>query len=86
VIELGSAVWLLATPGSLSPTLRAACAVAVGFLWFWTFVVMVPLHNRLGRIGAAPGLVRRLVLAHAARTAVWTAKALALSVAVWAGG
>jgi len=79
-------LWLLATLGALSPTLRVACAVAVGFLWFWTFVVEVPLHNRLGRIGAAPGLVRRLVSAHAVRTAVWTAKALALSAADLAGG
>jgi hypothetical protein len=65
-------------PGTLSPMLRMGCAVPKGHLWLWKLAAMVPLHRRLGDTGATPGFVT----AHAARTA----KALSLSVAVWAGG
>lgn len=69
VAELGLSIgWLMESPHDWSARIAAVLTVV---LWGWTFLVMVPLHNRLQ---AAPDGrdAARLVAGNVVRTAVWT--------------
>lgn len=70
---------LLALPGFTAGRVEAAMAIAgaamVVLVWASTFLVQVPLHERLSR-GADAALVRRLVRTNWARTVLWTAHAV----------
>ena len=40
--------------------------------WFWTFLVFVPLHNRIGSGSIEPEILHKLVRWNWARTILWT--------------
>ena len=59
------------------PGAATACGFAlVALLWGLTFLVMVPLHDRLAREGFSLGVVRALVRWNWPRTIAWTLRGL----------
>jgi len=82
------AVELLAALAALLPSLRPAflgqnaaiaSATLVVLIWASTGLLQVPLHNRLAANPTAE-TIRRLVLSNWLRTALWSARAVLLSV------
>lgn len=65
-------------PASLSAVQAVTGAVLAGLTWASTFLLSVPLHNRLHR-GFDRTAVQRLVATHWVRTVLWTARAGLLS-------
>lgn len=56
--------------------------VCLGIVWVSTFVLQVPLHNRLSG-GFDPSLVRSLVNTNWIRTIAWTVKGLFFLLSLW---
>jgi hypothetical protein len=82
------AVELLTALAALLPSLRPAflttsaaiaSATLVVLIWASTGLLQVPLHNRLAANPSAE-TIRRLVLSNWLRTALWSARAVLLSV------
>jgi hypothetical protein len=72
LIELSTGAWLaVALPEARTPALLGLGMLAA--IWLSTFLVQVPLHNRLAR-GFDPGAQRRLVATNWVRTALWSAR------------
>jgi hypothetical protein len=85
------AVELLTALAALYPNLRPAfvsqpTAIASGVLvlaiWVSTGLIQVPLHNRLAANPTAE-TIRRLILSNWLRTALWTARAILLTAALF---
>ena len=70
-------VWL-AGSGGLVP---AISAFLVAIVWLSTFLLQVPIHNRL-KSGKDERLIRRLVATNWVRTISWSLKALLLTLAL----
>ena len=71
VAELGLAAWLawqLRTPAA---GWGLALVVAI---WLVTFLISVPLHNRLAEVGADAGAIKSLVQTNWLRTVFWTGR------------
>ena len=73
-------VWLAGSGGLVS----AISASLVAIVWLSTFVLQVPIHNRL-KSGKDERLIRRLVATNWVRTIAWSLKALLLTLAVGEG-
>lgn len=73
LIELGTAVALIALAPSVAPTAVAGLAL-LAIIWVSTFTLQVPCHARLAR-GFDPEVHRRLVSTNWIRTVAWTARA-----------
>lgn len=74
LIEAGCAAWLIAG-GSGPAALLWPGAALLGGIWALTFAVLVPLHARLAASGE-PRAIAGLVRWNAARTALWTLRAV----------
>jgi hypothetical protein len=72
LLELGVSIWILARGGASGPVWVASGLTAL--LWVSTFLVQVPLHERL-RGGYDAELIARLVWTNWWRTAGWTMRA-----------
>jgi hypothetical protein len=72
LIELGSAVWLAALSGE-DRALRYLGVGLVGLVWASTFLLQVPMHERLSS-GFEASAHARLVLTNWIRTVAWTAR------------
>ncbi|GAB2947049.1 hypothetical protein GCM10027048_10080 [Hymenobacter coalescens] len=66
-----AAAWAWAAPGAAA----YGSLGLVGFIWAVTFLVSVPLHNRLAAAGNAYATVYGLVRTNWLRTVAWTARA-----------
>ncbi len=69
-------VLVVASPGSATPLAGLAL---VALIWASTFLVQVPIHNRLARV-SRPGDFTRLVRTNVIRTLLWTLRA---GLALW---
>lgn len=78
LLELGTAIWLCWQPpyASLVWGINLGGVVA---LWASTFLIQVPLHNRLSIVFEAD-VHRRLVATNWLRTALWTLRSMLLVV------
>ena len=75
ISELGVTTWWLldaGTPGAIIST------VLVFIIWSSTFLLQVPIHNRL-KSGKKEVFIRRLVATNWIRTIAWSLKSLAIS-------
>jgi hypothetical protein len=84
VVELATALAALfpsLRPGYFSGWAAMVSATLVVLIWASTGLIQVPLHNRLGSNPAAE-TIRRLILSNWLRTALWTARAILLSIAL----
>ena len=78
VVEIMTAGWLLfATPKLIPRSVLVAGFVAVLAIWLSTFLIQVPLHNRLVQ-GFTVGDHRALVNSNWIRTILWTLRGLVL--------
>ena len=76
--EAGMTTWWLlnaGTPGAIIST------VLIVINWSSTFLLQVPIHNRL-RSGKKEVLIRRLVATNWIRTIAWCLKSLVITLAV----
>ena len=76
--EVGMTIWWLldaGTPGAVIST------VLVVIVWSSTFLLQVPIHNRL-MSGKKEMLIRRLVATNWIRTIAWSLKSLVITLAV----
>ena len=77
LVELASALFLLAAPPAALESLQPLLAGCVALAWVSTFAIQVPLHQRLAR-GHDPRAIERLIQTNWIRTAAWTLKAALL--------
>ncbi len=78
ISEAGMTTWWLldaGTPGAIIST------VLVVIIWFSTFLLQVPIHNRL-KSGKKDVLIRRLVATNWIRTIAWSLKSLVITLTV----
>jgi hypothetical protein len=78
ISEVGMTIWWLldaGTPGAVIST------VLVVIVWSSTFLLQVPIHNRLTS-GKKEMLIRRLVATNWIRTIAWSLKSLVITLAV----
>lgn len=76
LVELATAAWIAARPPPSVPAWSAwAGLVLVAIVWASTFLLQVPLHDRLS-VAHDPEAIRALVRGNALRTAAWTARGL----------
>ena len=76
LIELATGVWLAVCPTPYFPPAAAWTGLALlAVVWLSTFLLQVPIHNRLER-GFDAGAHRRLVLGNWVRTVAWTARGI----------
>lgn len=83
LIELATAATLCFRTAGTDRTLALTGAALLAVIWASTWLLQVPLHNRLGT-GHQPHLIRRLATSNWLRTASWTARA-ALAAALLTG-
>jgi hypothetical protein len=69
-------------PAFLSQTAAVTSATLVVLIWVSTGLLQVPLHNRLAANAKTQETIRRLVLSNWLRTALWSARAVLVSVAI----
>lgn len=74
-----SVVLAVFPPAGVRPVIFYTGLSLVALIWLSTFLVQVPLHDRL-RLGSDPTVLKRLVRTNWIRTAAWSLKS-ALSVA-----
>ncbi|MCU0823296.1 MAG: hypothetical protein MUF77_01475 [Leptospira sp.] len=61
----------------LSPKLEYIIPLSFVFgIWVSTFLVQVPIHNRLGKFGKKPSEINYLVASNWIRTILWTTKSI----------
>lgn len=72
VIELLTSVWLLHDETNLSNLTNVIFVIS---LWLLTFLVSVPLHNKLA-LGHDPAVLQSLVQTNWPRTVLWTLRAV----------
>jgi hypothetical protein len=77
-----AAWWLKSESGSPFPTISA---FLIFIVWLSTFVLQVPLHNRL-KNGKDEVLIQRLVVSNWIRTLSWSLKAVVITLASSASG
>ena len=75
--ELAAALWLLFILPWPSWLAYVASGMVV-LIWLDTFLVFVPLHNKLLEEGYNVLLIRRLILANWVRTVAWSVRTLVL--------
>jgi len=78
ISEAGMTTWWLldaGTPGAIIST------VLIVIIWFSTFLLQVPIHNRL-KSGKKDVLIRRLVATNWIRTIAWSLKSLVITLTV----
>ena len=75
LLELAMAIYILWIRGAANWPAVAGLAL-VAFLWLVTFLVMVPLHGRLGTEGFKPEVLHLLIQWNWLRTAAWSARAV----------
>jgi hypothetical protein len=78
ISEIGITTWWLmdaGTPGAIISTLL------VVIIWSSTFLLQVPIHNRL-KSGKKEALIRRLVVTNWIRTIAWSLKSLVITLSV----
>ena len=78
ISEVGMTTWWLldaGTPGAIIST------VLVVIIWSSTFLLQVPIHNRL-KSGKKEVLIRRLVATNWIRTIAWSLKSLVITLVV----
>ncbi|MDP1662146.1 MAG: hypothetical protein Q8L55_09550 [Phycisphaerales bacterium] len=75
LIELATAATLCFRTTAADRTLALTGAALLAVIWASTWLLQVPLHNRLST-GYQPLLIRRLATSNWLRTAAWTARAL----------
>lgn len=83
LIELATAAALCFRTNGTDRTLALTAAAVLAVIWASTWLLQVPLHNRLGN-GHQPLLIRRLATTNWLRTVAWTARA-ALAAALLIG-
>lgn len=74
IIELVSMIWLLSTNQHLFLIASAMCLLVI---WLSTFLIQVPIHNKIREKITIPS-VKRLVLSNWIRTIFWTVKTILL--------
>lgn len=80
LLELATAVALLAHPGTLPVAVQQILLGCVLLTWFSTATMQIPLHRRLARHWSDRDL-ERLVYSNWIRTGAWSAKAMLLLLA-----
>ncbi len=85
LVELATAIWLVARPPSAVPTALPWIGLSLlGVVWLSTFALQVPEHNKL-KTGFDQGAHQRLVRSNWIRTAAWSLRAaVALAVSMTA--
>jgi len=78
LIELAAAATLCFRTAGTDRTLALTGVLLLAAIWASTWLLQVPLHNRLAA-GHQPPLVRRLTATNWLRTAAWTARAAVAS-------
>lgn len=73
LVELLASILLVIVPPAGGRVLPLIGLVMVGAIWASTFLVQVPLHERLGQ-GFDAGVHARLVRGNWVRTALWSAR------------
>ena len=75
LLELAMAIYILWIRGHGNWPAVAGLALVL-FLWLVTFLIMVPLHERLGSEGFQPEVLRALIQWNWLRTAAWSTRAV----------
>lgn len=75
IIELAAGAWLIMHKADFFSMTHILCVTA---LWALTFLVSVPLHNKLAA-GYDPQVIKSLITTNWPRTVIWTFKALLTS-------
>ncbi|MFA6955637.1 MAG: hypothetical protein WC538_07185 [Thermoanaerobaculia bacterium] len=77
LLEMGTAIWLVAAP---PPGVRRSRAIAglllLTLIWFSTAFLQVPRHERLGGVGFDSETVTTLVATNWVRTGGWTLRSM----------
>ena len=84
VAELGLVVTLLMQPMSRSAQwISYGAAACVAVIWGVTFLVSVPIHSTLERVGYDVVQIDRLVLTNWLRTLAWTVRTALVGYLLW---
>ena len=82
LFELFSAIALLINQWSIFPSIVIINMVIIGCIWLHTFLIMVPLHNKLIQ-EPNNGIIKRLVNQNWVRTIAWSIKSLLWGGIIW---